>query len=127
MDFFRWSFLTNLQHKLFLNVWIWLTRESGQIKTLLAALSQAAISLNASHNTTEDLPLITSGSAAHRLPAISALFAAEAAVALLHPKHFLYRPIDKLLKRGPSLNLEVRCLDLCISTEPQYVCICLND
>ena len=42
-----------------------------------------------------------------RLPAITAVFAAEAAVALLHTKHFLYRPIDRLLKRNPILSLQV--------------------
>lgn len=70
---------------------------------LLAALH---ITDPTSHTTPDD-PTPNAGTTFQQLPAITAVFLAEAAVALLHSKHFLYRPIDKLLKRSPTLNVQV--------------------
>ena len=42
-----------------------------------------------------------------RLPAVIALFAAEAVFVLMAPGSAMYSPVNKLLLKGPVLNLEV--------------------
>lgn len=42
-----------------------------------------------------------------RLPAVIAMFAAEAVFVLMAPGSAMYSPVNKLLLKGPVLNLEV--------------------
>lgn len=42
-----------------------------------------------------------------RLPALAAVFLAEAAAALAHPSAPLYAPVNKHLLRAPALDLQV--------------------
>ena len=84
------------------------SREKGQIQALLAALPISSTAPSGDLSGDPSAPAAVGAEAAlQRLPAITAVFAAEAAVALLHSKHFLYRPIDRLLKRNPTLSLQV--------------------
>lgn len=47
-----------------------------------------------------------------RLPAVIAVFAAEAVFVLMTPGSAMYSPVNKLLLKGPVLNLEVELQNL---------------
>ena len=80
-------------------------REKAQIQALVAALPiSAAAQLEDPAGDSSAVAAAEDKADFQRLPAITAVFAAEAAVALLHTKHYLYRPIARLLKRRQNLT-----------------------